>query len=214
MPVKKTQIETYTGRFVDILEPDAGTISIEDIAHGLANQCRYGGQCRRFYSVASHSILVSKLVESEFGHDPSYKDIVLAALLHDSSEAYLVDIPTPVKRHLKDYKAIEYGLMTAIFSKFALPYEFDAMPDVIHYADVLALKLEAELLMKSKGRNYTAFEDFDEDDMTLCCSPVVHMDSPKQAKRMFMARYHELTDNTAKWFGYHLLYALGCLLPI
>ena len=196
MLVPPATIETFSGRFINILEPDAGTICIEDIAHGLSNQCRYGGQCKYFYSVAEHSWLVSKILDAQFSEETLYQytDIILAGLLHDASEAYLVDIPTPVKKLLKDYKKIEHVLMDSIFDRFAIPYTLEELPNVIHQADVIALKIETAILMPSQGKGYSAFSnlDFDIDNVDIHMLPTLGMYDTTVAKQMFLNRYHEL----------------------
>lgn len=68
-------IQTFTGRQFWPLDPQPDHIDIADIAHALAHDCRFGGHCRRFYSVAEHSVLLSRAVAPEFR---------LAALMHDS----------------------------------------------------------------------------------------------------------------------------------
>ena len=55
-------IQTFTGRRIDPFDPDPEQIVIEDIAQALGNQCRFGGHCRRFYSVAHHSCLLADLI--------------------------------------------------------------------------------------------------------------------------------------------------------
>src|ERR1700733_12855258 len=87
------EVETFTGRFVDVNKPDPTTIHIEDIAHALANTCRYGGHCRSYYSVADHAVFVSVRLERK-GYD---LDLQLAGLHHDDAEAFLGDIPRPLK---------------------------------------------------------------------------------------------------------------------
>lgn len=106
-------IRTFSGNYVDVFNPDPATITIEDIAHHLSNQCRFSGALPEFYSVAQHSYLTSYLVEQEHK---------LAALLHDAAEAYLVDIPSPIKREIRDYAALEDGLMEVIANKFGFAY--------------------------------------------------------------------------------------------
>src|SRR3954452_7535501 len=86
-------LQTISGRFVNPLDPDLDQIDIGDITRALANTCRFGGHCRSFYSVAQHSVIVSELVEQR-GGDP---EDVFAALMHDAAEAYLGDMPHPVK---------------------------------------------------------------------------------------------------------------------
>lgn len=106
-------IQTYCGVKFFPLQPKVEDILLPDIAHALSNQCRYGGHCRKFYSVAQHSVMVSGLVQG----GPHLK---LAGLLHDATEAYLVDVPRPVKRQIKEYARIEHHLAKAIAERFGL----------------------------------------------------------------------------------------------
>ncbi|HKK06533.1 MAG TPA: hypothetical protein VKA50_11875 [Gammaproteobacteria bacterium] len=89
-------ILTYTGRRVDLLDPDPATIEPEDIAHALSNMCRFNGHCRHFYSVAEHSWHVALLVSRENA---------LQGLMHDAAEAYVADITRPLKPYLTNYAA-------------------------------------------------------------------------------------------------------------
>ncbi len=102
---------TYSGRQFWPLDPRPEEIFIEDIAHALAMICRFAGHTRVFYSVAEHSIHVSRYCR------PAQ---ALYGLLHDASEAYLSDIPYPVKIHLPDYKIIEDRLMDCILRRFGI----------------------------------------------------------------------------------------------
>src|SRR5215213_11515028 len=104
-------IQTFTGKFVTPLDPKIDQIDIIDIAHALSNMCRYAGHVRKFYSVAEHSILASYYV---------FEDEALEALLHDATEAYLVDVPKPYKHMLPDYCKYEDRLHGVISLKFQL----------------------------------------------------------------------------------------------
>jgi sialic acid synthase SpsE len=84
-------------------------ITIEDIAHALSNQCRFSGHVERFYSVAQHSVLVASFSKNK-----------LAGLLHDASEAYLVDVPRPIKPEFPAYAEIEKNIMQVIAKKYDL----------------------------------------------------------------------------------------------
>lgn len=110
--------QTYTGRQFWPLDPRVEDICVEDIAHALSMQCRFGGHCRVFYSVAEHSVRVSRLVEEwnvREGYSGNWRYTrCLSALLHDASEAYLVDVPRPIKPRLVGYKDIERGVMRAV----------------------------------------------------------------------------------------------------
>lgn len=113
-------IQTLTGRRVNPLDPAPEDIDPEDIAGALANICRFGGHCRPFYSVAQHSVIVCDLL-AERGATP---EELLAALLHDAAEAYLGDLPHPIK-HRSDlgaaFRAAEHRLQGVISERFALP---------------------------------------------------------------------------------------------
>jgi 5'-nucleotidase len=113
-------IQTVSGRKFNPLEPDPSEVDIGDIARALSHQCRFGGNCRVYYSVAQHSCLASDLA-AERGADA---EAVLWALLHDASEAYLVDLPHPLKHRSALgalYAEAEARLQAAICQHFALP---------------------------------------------------------------------------------------------
>lgn len=119
-------IQTVSGRRFNPLAPDPGEVDIGDIARALSHQCRFGGNCSVYYSVAQHSCLVADLL-SERGADA---DAVLWALLHDASEAYLVDLPHPLKHRSelgRLYAQVEDALQAAICERFGLPVEPPAM---------------------------------------------------------------------------------------
>jgi 5'-deoxynucleotidase YfbR-like HD superfamily hydrolase len=111
----KTAVRTYSGIYFDFLNPTIDMINIEDIAHSLSNQCRFNGHLPNFYSVAQHSVHCAEMVSEP------YK---LQALLHDASEAYIVDIPKPIKPYLTNYKDMEDKIMYLIAEKFGFDYPF------------------------------------------------------------------------------------------
>lgn len=134
-----SSILTSTGKWFDILKPDPALIDLRDIASALSKLCRFGGHCRQFYSVAEHSILMAKMMRQQNGNDS-----VLSrwALLHDASEAYVVDIPRPAKRQLTEYMVIEDAIQRAVAVRFDLPWP---IPQAVHEADhgILSLELRA-----------------------------------------------------------------------
>lgn len=171
-------IETYTGGRFHILDPKPEEILIEDIAHSLSMQCRFGGHARAFYSVAEHSVIVSLLVKPENA---------LHGLLHDASEAYIVDIPTPVKADLDDYLVLEEDIQNAIVDKFNLSGDYADIKD----ADKVQLKTEAKYLMKSAGKDWaTDFPTIREHGkIPKCLQPI-------EAKAMFLSRFWELSGGS------------------
>jgi hypothetical protein len=118
------------------------TWDIGAIAHSLSLLCRFNGQCRKFYSVAEHSVLVSRIMEDLGLGDP------MEGLLHDGVESVLNDVPRPAKLLLKDYKALDVALGGTMRKVFNLP---EAMTDGCRKADQMALLIEAKELMPSKG---------------------------------------------------------------
>jgi hypothetical protein len=104
-------MQTATGRQFWPMDPRPHEVFIEDIAHALSMICRFGGHCRRFYSVAEHSVLIARAAASEHKR---------WALLHDASEAYIGDQIRPLKKHLAAYREAEQKIMRAICVRFGL----------------------------------------------------------------------------------------------
>ena len=154
-------IRTYSGIYMNIFEPTLDMIDIEDIAHSLSKQCRFGGHVSKFYSVAQHSVMCSR------GVNKKYK---LQALLHDSPEAYILDIPTPIKKHLTNYKEIEDNLMQLIAQKYNFKYPFDKEIKII---DKKMLEFEFNEVMLNKSINIDSW-------------------SQKKAKKIFLQEFNKL----------------------
>ena len=172
-------IETYTGIKFDFLDPEPEQVDIIDIAHSLGMQVRYTGHCKKFYSIAEHSLLVAELCPDE------YK---LYGLLHDASEAYLTDVASPIKPFLQNYKMMECKVMKAVVDKYGLP---DFFPEEVHDADMLALRIEIEQLMHSKGVGWSINK--------VSTSPLPKLTiqnmSPVEAKEEFLKKFYELTSD-------------------
>lgn len=132
-------IRTFTGKTFWPLEPQADDVDIRDIAHALANLCRYTGHTRDFYSVAQHSVLVAECVAPEHR---------MWALLHDAAEAYLGDMAGTVKAADAPlgtaYRGAEERVMRAVAARFGLPWP---EPPEISAADRALLVAEFRALM-------------------------------------------------------------------
>lgn len=128
-------IRTWTGQLLDLSNPHFSDIRIEDIARGLSYKFRFGAHSASTLTVAEHSINASKIVPEEHA---------LAALLHDASEAYIGDIPSPIKSLMPDYKQIEHKLTLAIFKRFNVPYP---LHDSVKKADQQLLEAEWEFVV-------------------------------------------------------------------
>lgn len=103
-------LTTISGKSISLLDPQPEDITIQDIAWGLSHIPRFNGQLSQRYTVADHSIFVSMETED------------IEGLLHDGSEAFLCDVPSPLKTLLPEYRVIEARFMTVIADKFGFPY--------------------------------------------------------------------------------------------
>jgi hypothetical protein len=146
------EVETFSGRYVNTGKPSADTIALEDIAHALAHTCRFGGHCDRFYSVAEHAVRVSnKLITRGYG------TFALAGLHHDDAEAYLGDIPRPLKPLLGDqYRNLTDRMDEAIAEALGGLWNVSLLTaEPVRWADEWMLRLEALSLLPSKGEGWT-----------------------------------------------------------
>jgi uncharacterized protein len=138
-------INTWGGHKIHLIDPDPNEIFIEDIAHSLSLLCRFGGNVSEFYSVAQHCAMVSTHMSGETD-EPTQ---LLAGLLHDAAEAYLVDIPAPLKRIIPEYKVIEDRIERAIWTRFDI--DMDSIDfNLIKHHDNRALATEAYHLIPNK----------------------------------------------------------------
>lgn len=172
-------MQTASGIAFYPLDPREEEIVIDDIAHALSNQCRYAGHCKYFYSVAEHSVWVSHHVAPENA---------LWGLLHDAAEAYLVDVPKPIKPFLGGYDEYEDKLLQTIAKHFQLPTE---MPADVKRVDAAILADEKKQLMAPESASWHLPEP--PLNISLRCW------SPEEAKRQFLWRYCELTNQRANW---------------
>jgi len=143
-------IQTYSGKKFYPLNPSVEDVDVVDIAHALSLQCRYTGHINTFYSVAEHSVRVVDALELAHAHSwgksaKELRPLLRWGLMHDASEAYLVDVARPVKRSktMAPYREAEDRLMTAICQRYGLPLE---EPPSVKRADVLVGATEARYL--------------------------------------------------------------------
>jgi len=175
-------ILTASGGYFNFENPDPASINIHDIAHALSHLCRFTGHTGSFYSVAQHSVMVSRL---------SPKKLALEGLLHDASEAYLGDVSSPLKALLPDYRRIEDNVQLAIAHAFDLDYPFSLN---IHYADMVALATERRDLMPVAKAGLQEMDQalwehvnrYPADEEKIVPLP------PEAAKTQFLARYEEV----------------------
>ena len=166
-------ITTYSGvRFWPLL-PNPDDILIEDIAHSLSLQCRFAGHARVFYSVAEHSVRVSQLCRPEDA---------LWGLLHDASEAFICDVPAPLKSlpAFEAYRAAEHDLQQLVAARFGLPAE---QPTSVTETDQSMLRIEMRDLLTAGSTDRKKAEQ------TLS---ITKPWSPRMAEGRFLSRFHRL----------------------
>lgn len=158
-------VETASGRFLNLADPRPESIALEDIAQGLAVTCRYGGQTklsggdRRFYSVAEHTRLVALRLYQQ-GASPG---VQLAGLHHDDAEAYVGDNVRPIKLLVPALNEVEKRVFSAIVG--ALGFEDLPLDDpAIKLADDWALSAEAWHLMATRGDSWWSAGLYDPHD--------------------------------------------------
>ena len=108
------RMNTYTGKRFDPMQMTPEEVSLRDIAHALSLLCRGGGHMKYFYTVGLHSLNCAREAASRGWSDR----LVLACLLHDASECYMSDVPSPFKKTLPEYQEQEAYLLHLIYEKF------------------------------------------------------------------------------------------------
>ena len=158
----KDCIRTNSGIYMNVFEPKASMININDIAHALSFMPRFGGHLNRFYSVAQHSLLCVNLATT--------LEEKKTMLMHDASEAYMLDIPTPIKNKLPEYKKYEATLMKLISFKFGFDFP---MNETLMVVDAEALTIEWENMVVTDNKDF------------ICLTP-------EEAKKQFLDKFKEL----------------------
>lgn len=178
-------IQTYTGRLIKPLDPHPDDIDIRDIAHALSNMCRYAGHVRKFLSVAEHCVLASYYINDGYSYGPG----ALEALMHDATEAYLVDVPKPYKHLLPDYCRYEAQLQHVIDQKFDLQPHSAKLKEV----DTRLLVSESSLLF-DPGITVPGVEPFPHFKL--------YNWLPESAEQAFLQRFEYLTNNRSSRYVY------------
>lgn len=107
-------ITTYSGTHFYPTDPKPEDIHITDIAHALSLICRGNGHVKTFFSVGQHCINCALEADAR-GYTSR---LILACLLHDSSECYMSDVPRPFKKTLTEYQKQEEHLLEVIYRWF------------------------------------------------------------------------------------------------
>lgn len=165
-------IQTYTGRQFEPRSPAPDDFDIRDVAHSLSLLCRFNGHCRQFYSVADHSVRVSDICP------PGAR---LWGLLHDLGEAYIGDLPRPIKGLFPLFVEIEDSLLQRAAGAFGLSWP---MPPDVRVADDILLATEARDLMVDPPASWGLTQQ----PLPQRIEPL----SPGEAEQLFLARFEQL----------------------
>lgn len=156
-------ITTYSGAKFYINELNIEDVPIEDVAHALSMNCRFNGHLETFYSVAEHSVLVSRMVPKRYR---------LQALLHDISEAFIPDIPRPFKEMLPGFDEYEEQILVKASEHYGFEYPLSY---TTRYVDKHIVRAEAIALMKQVPDWVYSYEDIlspdDRDNMIFGLAP-------------------------------------------
>lgn len=195
---KDMAIQTFTGRLVDVQIFRREDANLQDIATSLSRLARYNGHTRDFYSVAQHSAIVA-LVAADLANPTGCADqggLALKAarwgLLHDAHEAWLGDVPGPLKQLTDALNDKAFYIDKVVRQVFGLPeFEDTEVVVLINEADRQVLAREASDLLRhdtgwSKGlkrwERGVIDRSLDHDE----------------AKRAFLRMYDELFGLTAQ----------------
>ena len=190
-PAPRAWQRMLSGRRLDLLDPSALDIEIEDIAHGLARVARWNGQTSGnwAFSVAQHSLLVEDVAARlKPGAAAPWR---LAALLHDAAEYVIGDLISPFKAAVGlDYRDLEDRLMGAVHLRFGLPAKLpEAAVKLIKRADAVAAYFEATQLAGFSQREAHRYfgRPGQLSDIDLAPWP------PRTAKTRFLKRFNMLS---------------------
>lgn len=210
--------ETVTGRYVDVVNPRPEDINLTDMVWSVSRQVRYAGHTLGDpYHIAQHECFVEFLLDyvtsSDAEGDPLRASfdkwmsglhwpsllrlpiVRMHCLVHDNTEAYLVDLPSPVKRHpalREPYKELEENLKCVIELALGIPKATVAEERAVIWGDLMALQIESANLMPSRGRGWAGtFPDFDLRFMELMPKIV----GWRRAQEEYVERYTELAND-------------------
>jgi 5'-deoxynucleotidase YfbR-like HD superfamily hydrolase len=166
-------IRTYTGGKLYYFHPEKSKIEIEDIAHALSLICRFNGATKEFYSVAQHSVFVADKVKENGGT----QEEIYSALMHDTAEAFISDVPSPFKKFFPGFKKAETRMEKFLANKFQFKFPYG---QIVKEYDLIALSTEMRDLMSVCDNKLLKIKPLNER---------IKPKSAKQAKQLFLNRY-------------------------
>ncbi len=177
----ENEIGTFTSKFVNPFAMTVEDISIKDIAHSLALTCRFRGHTKQYYSVAEHCI---RCAEMDL-HSPDGYGLARYRLLHDAPEAYLCDLPSPLKVEypFNLLKYAEEQILDVMYGKFQIPTMTEKTVAAVKHADLTMLATEV--------RDLCTFR-LDRDDLPDPLPETIMPWTWQHAERRYLEVAHEL----------------------
>jgi hypothetical protein len=168
-------IKTASGLKFHIFHPSIKEVSLYDVAHSLSLLCRFNGHTPFLYTVGAHSIIGSYVCEPIFAKD---------FLMHDSTESFIGDMATPLKREMSEFKKVENNIYKTIAEKFKVS---NPLPKEIKEMDKLMFMMEWVYLMSGKKPNGIELPMSKKRFMSIATLP------PEKIERLFIKRFRELS---------------------
>lgn len=134
-------ILTFSGKEIDLNNFQPSDFCIEDVAHSLSRTCRYNGHCSKFYSVATHSSNTYRIAKLIGANEPT----CLYALMHDAPEAYIGDMPGPLKKTMKEFSTLDKHIDKQIIKAIGKELYFENWHEFIDFD--LVNKIDKSLLL-------------------------------------------------------------------
>lgn len=177
----KDYITTYTKKHITVMDPKLEDIDINDIGHALSMLTRAHGHFGQFYSVGQHCVgCATEAVEREYSNR-----VVLACLLHDGSEAYLCDIPRPLKKQMPEYIEAEERMQTMIYEKF--------LGEPLTKEEAAQVKAIDDAILYHEFKFFTG-EELDLPDHELKTRPAFHTRPFSDVEEEFLLMFHRLMN--------------------
>lgn len=156
----KHLLSMVSGSVVDLLDPRPESILESDIIHGLSKIQRYGGQINVDYSVLSHVNLcvdAYKAIHEKINPKLNKNLMCKFCFFHDAAEAYLGDIPRPLKyipQFYDFYSILESNFETVIYMKLCGRIPTQEEINFIKMSDLFVLAAEHETPGIRSNRKY------------------------------------------------------------
>lgn len=186
--------------FLNLLDPNSDVMNVDNLAHGLAKKDRATGFYNRVFSIAEHSILSSRIA-NEICKANGMSEVdtniaTLETLLHDGAEAYLIDMPRPIKHNplMLTFRVMENKMQEVVNDRF-LGYPTYRFKDIVKQADNEALMFEFWVYMDGSRIHMPWCNNWDDVLIDKSVKRLKFISSEiswRQAKALFMDEYHEL----------------------